>query len=390
MKLLKDIWDIFVIEVRRVLHDKGVVLIFFIATIIYPLIFGAIYKNEMVRNVPVAVVDESRSEASQRFIHKLDATPEMNVMYHCSNMAEARRLMQQRRINGIVLFPRDYSYRLARKETARVCLFCDMSSFLYYRSVLSGASSVLVDEMEQVQLERYALAGITGEGADDLVQPIPYDDVKLYSPAGGFTSFLVPALLVLVIHQTLFLGIGILFGTTREDRQTMRVIPPHLRNEGRPRVVMGRALAYMCLYLPVVAVDLVLMPRLFGLPHIGSLGTLSLFLLPFMLATTFFCMTVCSYVRERDTGIVTCIFFSVVLLFLSGAVWPACNMPSFWRCFSYLFPSTHGIQGYIRINTMGATLEQVKFEYLMLWLQTALYFATSCLCLRIAKKFKIG
>ena len=130
MKLLKDLWDIFVIEVRRVLHDKGVVLIFFIATLIYPLIFGAIYKNEMVRNVPVAVVDESRSEASQRFIHKLDATPEMNVMYPCSTMAEARRLMQQRCINGIVLFPRDYSYRLARKETARVCLFCDMSSFL--------------------------------------------------------------------------------------------------------------------------------------------------------------------------------------------------------------------------------------------------------------------
>jgi ABC-2 type transport system permease protein len=95
-------------------------------------------------------------------------------------------------------------------------------------------------------------------------------------------------------------------------------------------------------------------------------------------------------VRERDTGIVTCIFFSVVLLFLSGAVWPACNMPRFWRIFSYLFPSTHGIQGYIRINTMGATLQQVKFEYLMLWLQTALYFATSCLCLRAAKKLRIG
>ena len=390
MKLLKDLWDIYVIEVRRVLHDKGVILIFFIATILYPLIFGVIYKNELVRNVPVAVVDESRCSASKRFIHKLDATPELNVMYHCSNMEEARHLMKQRRINGIVLFPHDYGRRLAQKETARVCLFCDMSSFLYYRSVLSGASGVLLDEMEQVQLERYSLAGITGEGANNLVEPIPYDDVKLYSPAGGFKSFLVPALLVLVIHQTLFLGIGILFGTTREDHRTMRVIPPHLRLEGRPRVVMGRALAYLCLYLPVVVCDLVLMPRLFGLPHIGRLGDLCLFLLPFMLATVFFCMTVNSFVRERDTGIVTCIFFSVVLLFLSGAVWPACNMPPFWRSFSYLFPSTHGIQGYIRINTMGATLSQVRFEYLMLWLQTAFYFATSCLCLRVAKKYKIG
>ncbi len=390
MKLIKDIWDVYIIELRRVLQDKGVILIFFIATLIYPLIFGAIYKNELVRNLPVAVVDESRSDASRRFIHKLDATPELCVDYHCPSMAEARRLMQQRSINGIVLFPKDYDERLARKETARVCLFCDMSSFLYYRGVLSAANTVLLDELQDIELQRYSLAGITGEGADELVKPIPYDDVKLYSPAGGFTSFLVPALLVLVIHQTLFLGIGILFGTTREDRRTLRVVPAHLRSEGRPRVVVGRALAYLLLYVPVVAVDLVLMPRLFDLPHIGRLTDLCLFLLPFMLATIFFCMTAGSFVRERDTGIVTCIFFSIVLLFLSGAIWPQGNMPAFWRTVSFLFPSTHGIQGFIRINTMGATLAQVRFEYLMLWLQTALYFVTSCLCLRFAKEYRIG
>jgi len=389
MNVLKDIWDVYVIELRRVLRDKGVMLIFFIATLIYPLIFGAIYKNELVRNLPVAVVDESRSDASRRFIHKLDATPELRVDYHCCNMEEARHLMEQRNINGIFLFPRDYDQRLSRRETARVCLFCDMSSFLYYRGVLSAASNVLLDELQQIELQRYSLVGITGESADELIKPIPYDDVKLYSPTGGFTSFLVPALLVLIIHQTLFLGIGILFGTAREDRETLRVIPPRLRRDGRPRVVIGRALAYLLLYVPVVAIDLVLIPRLFDLPHIGRLTDLCLFLLPFMLATIFFCMTVCSFVRERDTGIVTCIFFSVILLFLSGAIWPACNMPPFWRTLSYLFPSTHGIQGFIRINTMGSTLAGVKFEYLMLWLQTALYFVTSCFCLRFAKQFRL-
>jgi len=390
MKVLKDIWDVYVIELRRVLEDKGVILIFFIATLIYPLIFGAIYKNELVRNLPVAVVDESRSDDSRRFIHKLDATPEMCVNYHCNNMEQARRLMQQRRINGIVLFPKDYGERLARRETARVCLFCDMSSFLYYRGVLSAASAVLLDELQEVELRRYGLVGITGESADELIKPIPYDDVKLYSPAGGFTSFLVPALLVLVVHQTLFLGIGILFGTTREDRRTLRVIPPHLRNEGRPRVVLGRAMAYLLLYIPVVAVVLVLVPRWFGLPHIGRLTDLCLFLLPFLLATIFFCMTAGSFVRERDTGIVSCIFFSVVLLFLSGAIWPACSMPRFWRVVAQLFPSTHGIQGFIRIGTMGATLAEVRMEYVLLWVQTALYFVTSCLCLRFAKVFRTG
>lgn len=379
---LKDIADICTTELRRIWNDKGVTLIFLIATLLYPLIFGAVYKNEMVRNVPIAVVDESQGYYGKRFIHKIDATPEINISYKCNSMEEAKQLMKARKINGILLIPRDYERMIAGKETARICLFCDMSSFLYYRSVLTGASGVLVDEMQEIQLERYALAGITGESADELVQALPYEDVKLYSPGGGFKSFLVPALLVLVIHQTLFLGISILFGTSREEKRTRLDASAHLRDKWSGKVVIGRATALLLIYIPLVAIDLVLVPMIFGLPHIGRLGDLCLFILPFLLATIFFCMTVCSFVRERDSGIVTCIFFSVPLLFMSGAVWPPCGMPSFWKYFSYIFPSTHGIQGFIRINTMGATLPQVRFEYLMLWLQVLVYFITSCVCIK--------
>ena len=98
-------------------------------------------------------------------------------------------------------------------------------------------------------------------------------------------------------------------------------------------------------------------------------------------------MTVGSFVRQRDTGILVCIFFSVVLLFLSGVVWPRSNMPLFWKYFSYLFPSTHGIQGFVRINSMGAHLKQVQFEYQMLWVQAGIYFLTTCLLYRV-KFFK--
>lgn len=374
---LKDIFDVFVIELRRIAADKGVILIFFIATLLYPLIFGAIYKKECVRNVPVAVVDESRSDASRRFARKLDATPELDVRYRPASMAEAEQLMQQRRINGIVYFPKDYGTNLADRRQAHVALFCDMSSFLYYRSVFSGASAVLLDEMEFVQTERYAAQGVTGEAVEEQLSPIPFDDVKLYTPSAGFESFLVPGLLVLVIHQTLFLGIGILSGTTREDRKTLEMIPRRLRHKSIYRVTLGRALTYLLIYLPVVAVVLFTIPKLFGLPHIGQTGELILFLLPFMLATIFFCMTAAAFIHHRDSGILCFFFLSIILVFLSGIVWPQSNMPDFWRHFSYLFPSTHGMQGFVRINSMGATLKDVSFEYHMLWILTGAYFITT-------------
>ena len=374
---LKDVYDVFVIELRRIAADKGVILIFFIATLLYPLIFAAIYKEECVRNLPVAVVDDSRSDDSRRFASKLDATPEVDVCYEPNTMSEAQHLMEQRKINGIVYFPPEYARRLASGEQANLSLYCDMSSFLYYRSVYSAASATLLDEMETLQRRSYSSKGVAGIDASIKIEPIPFDDVKLFTPSAGFESFLVPALLVMVIHQSLFLGIGILMGTTVEDRRTLAMIPRRLRHKSIYRVSIGRALAYIIIYIPVVAVVLFLFPKLFGLPHIGSVGEELLFLLPFMLATIFFCMTVGSFIHHRDSGILTLFFFSLILVFLSGIVWPQDAMPDFWRHFSYLFPSTHGVQGYVRMGSMGAELRDVRFEYRMLWALAGFYFITT-------------
>ncbi|MBR1793194.1 MAG: ABC transporter permease [Bacteroidales bacterium] len=376
--IVKDIWDVAALELDRIFHDGGVVLLFCVATLIYPWIFSYAYQNECIRNLPMAVVDDSHSVESRRFASKLDATPEVNICYKCNTIEEAHRLMQQRAINAIVYFPKDYGTRVVTGETARACLFCDMSSFLYYRSVFTAANAVLVDEMQFIEADRYSRAGLSGESRAQLVQPIQVDDVKLYLPNGGFTSFLVPALLVLVLHQTLFLGMCVLYGTTREKRLIVRSVPARLRHQGiLYRVTVGRALAYLIIYLPMTAINLLLLPRIFNLPHIGNPMSIVVFVIPFLLAAIFFSMTICSFVRNRDAGIVVCIFFSVILLFLSGAIWPQSNMPRFWLYFSYLFPSTFGIQGFIRINSMAATLSQVKFEYLMLWLQAVVYFFTA-------------
>lgn len=385
MKLLNSIKQYFIdlvevcgIELRRIFGNVGVVLVFFVAGLGYPLIFNLIYQKENLENVPIAVVDEARCDASRRFIHKVDATPELAVCYECNSIAEAKHLMEQRKVNGIIHFPSDYGKRLASMQQATISLFCDMSSFLYYKNLFMGSNFAMLDEMKQIQFERYGLMGITGEQANELVTPIDYDDVKQFVPGGGFTSFLIPALLIMVIHQTIFFGVGMLGGNAREDGTAVSIIPERLRRRRYDRVVLGRALAYLLIYIVLVAIDLFLIPVMFNLPHIGHLSDLVLFFLPFLLAAIFFAITCSVFVQTRESGIVSLVFFSIVLLFLSGFAWPHCSMPDFWRYFSYLFPSTHAVQGFIRINTMGANLQEVRFEYIMLWLQTVVYFLTAC------------
>ena len=48
-------------------------------------------------------------------------------------------------------------------------------------------------------------------------------------------------------------------------------------------------------------------------------------------------------------------------------------MPLVWRFMSYMVPSTWGIEGFVQINTMGATLAQASRAYIALWLLTMVY-----------------
>lgn len=380
IKYLHDIWTVLSIEVRRVFSDSMVLVIFFLAPIIYPLLFSFIYSNENVENLPIAVVDEAVCAESKRFIHKLDATPELEVAYRCHSMEEAQRLFKNHQVRSIFYFPKDFSTRLAALETARVVVFGDMSSFYYYKAALTGGNSVLIDEMHTIEMERYEASGLGSEEATIQMQPVVLENTTLFNPSGGYGSFFLPGLLILVIHQTLFLGICILCGDANENRRALSYIPAHLRTRSIYRVFIGRSLCYILIYIPLTLLDLWFIPRWFHLPQLGNLYNILMFLLPFILAVIFFAMTVGHLlVRQKISPMLCFVFFSVILYFLTGMVWPQASMPRFWLYFSYLFPSTPGVQGYVKLSSMGASMSSVNHEYLILWLQAGIYFITSCL-----------
>jgi len=234
-----------------------------------------------------------------------------------------------------------------------------------------------LDLSKHIQVERLNAAGVTGESAEIIASPIPYDDVTLYNGGMGFASFLMPVLLILFLHQTLFFGIGMLAGTAREENRFHLLVNQSNPHVGIYRIVFGKSLCYFLLYLFISFYTLGVIPRLYNLPHIGNPMDILTLMVPFLFATIFFSMTVSVFVRNRETGMVLFLFFSLILIFLSGISWPQANIHGFWRAFSWIFPATHGIQAYVKINTMGATIREASFEYISLWIQTGVYFLTA-------------
>ena len=367
-------------ELKNVFKDSGVMIFFFLVPFIYPLLYAFIYNNEVVHNAKMVVVDQSDSYLSREYIRKVDATADVKVVAVCSDMEEAKRMMDAKEAYGILYFPSEFSKNIHKGKQATVSLYCDMSALLFYKAFLLATTEVSLEIGKELRAQNNPSSTIEQEKIT--INPIPYESVALFNSQNGFASFLVPAILILVIQQTLILGIGMLGGTAREKNRFHSLVPVSRHFNGTLRIVFGKSLTYILLYIVVCIWALGVVPKLFSLPQVGEPWTVMLFVLPYLFAAIFLSMTLSGFMTSRESPMLVFVFTSVILLFISGVSWPKEAIPPFWKAIGYLFPSTPGIQGFIRINTAGASLNEVAHEYRTLWIQAGIYFITACIIYR--------
>ena len=367
-------------ELKNVFKDSGVMIFFFLVPFSYPLLYAFIYNNEVVHNAKMVVVDQSDSYLSREYIRKVDATADVKVVAVCSDMEEAKRMMDAKEAYGILYFPSEFSKNIHKGKQATVSLYCDMSALLFYKAFLLATTEVSLEIGKELRAQNNPSSTIEQEKIT--INPIPYESVALFNSQNGFASFLVPAILILVIQQTLILGIGMLGGTAREKNRFHSLVPVSRHFNGTLRIVFGKSLTYILLYIVVCIWALGVVPKLFSLPQVGEPWTVMLFVLPYLFASIFLSMTLSGFMTSRESPMLVFVFTSVILLFISGVSWPKEAIPPFWKAIGYLFPSTPGIQGFIRINTAGASLNEVAHEYRTLWIQAGIYFITACIIYR--------
>lgn len=376
-----DIYHVWVNELKVVFKDSAVILIFFIVPLLYPLLYGFIYNNEVAHDVRMIAVDDSHSSLGREFIRKVDATADVDIIGVASNLEEAREAVRRKEAYGIIYIPSDFSKKINRVEQTEVMVFSDMSSLLYYKSFLISVTEVSLDMGAAIRVREVGSSSREQDRAT--MQAVDYEWVPFYNTQNGFASFLVPAILIVIIHQTLLLGIGTIVGT-HNDKKRFKVasVSTEGRHIGSFVLTIGKALCYSSLYFFLSVWILRIVPYIFRLPQIGDPFTIIAFLIPFLLATTFFTMTLSYFVSQREFAMLLFVFTSPLFVFMSGISWPWTAIPEPLQAVAYIFPSTPGIHAFVKINTMGATLADIRFEYIMLWVQTAVYWVTATLMYR--------
>lgn len=368
-------------ELRNIRHDGGALLILVGAMLIYPLAYSIAYKNEVVRELKTTIVDLDRSPASRQLARMLDATEQISITHEANSMDEARKNFFNGTSDGIIVIPADFEKNILSGKQTNVAVFADGSYFLIYRQMISGSVSAVGTFSAGVEVKKLMLEGKSYEQAMQMRDPLQADMHFWFNPDSGYGSFVMPGIIIVILQQTLLIGIGLVGGTAKETDRDHFMVPVALKRGGVLPVVFGKTLAYLTIYAVNCIFTMIWIHSWFNYPDRGSYLTVLMLTLPFLLSVIFMGITFSVLFKRRESSIMFMVFLSPIVVFLSGISWPASSIPSLVYGLAHIFPSTIMIPAYLRVRDSGVGLHDVRYEYFGMLLQIVFYFITAVIAL---------
>ncbi|HEU4357463.1 MAG TPA: ABC transporter permease [Xanthobacteraceae bacterium] len=365
----------FVAEWRRLLAIRGAFLLLVLGPLVYGIYYPQPYLNQILRKVPIAVVDNDLSELSRNIIQTLDASGAVSVVAQSETLAEARAALDRGEAFAVVGIPPGTERDVLKGTTVHVPIFADATYLFIFRSMANGiavAINTLSSELAargartDGSLVKSALA--SASPAEILLQPI-------FNPVGGYASYIVPAAFVLILQQMMLIG-----------ESMLTVVALTQPGGGAFATVLGRGVAHLTIYLPALALYFIVLPRFYGFSTLGH--PLQLFALAsvFVLATSFMAQAVGAWFKHPETPTLIFLGTSLPQLFLTGFSWPREAIPKPVLAVGYIFPSDLAIDGIVRIDQLGASLWEVAHDWRGLWALAVVYFALAVISAVFVKR----
>jgi ABC-2 type transport system permease protein len=362
----RGIGGAFAAEWRRVLALRGAFILLVLAPIVYGFYYPQPYLNQILRKIPIAVVDNDLSELSRRIVEAVDASGAVSVAVRAATLVDARAALDRGEAFAIVGIPPGTERDVLKGTTVHIPIYADATYMFIFRTTGSGiavAINTLSSELAaggartDGSLVKATLA--SSSPAEILMQPI-------FNPVGGYASYIVPAAFVLILQQMLLIGASLL-----------TVVALAQGTGGAFATVLGRGVAHLTIFLPALALYFIVLPRFYGFSTLGQ--PLQLFALAsvFTLATSFMGQAAGAWFKHPETPTLIFLGTSLPQLFLTGFSWPREAIPEQVRSVGYIFPSYFAIDGLVRIDQLGASLWEVARDWRGLWILAAVYFVVA-------------
>lgn len=366
------IFDLILKELRVILTSFSIMTVIIAGNIIYAFFYPSPYLNDVLLKQKVAVVDEDKSTSSRNLIFNANASPKVQIVSNTS-MQEAKQMLSNNQIYGILYIPKDFEKNAIKATLPKVYYMANNSYFLIYSNVIEGLNNAT----NALDFKTTQKLFMSESSIKDMLK-INFN--ALYNPSLGYLNYILAVILIFILHQTMLISCGILCGT--QLQQYAQGKRDYFSSSNPMLLIFARISAFIVIYFPLFLFYFGFVYEFYNLNTLAKNLELILFGIMFIVAASSFGIFLGFSFSRREYTPQIVLVMSMPLLFGLGVIWPNEMIPSYIKFFMDFIPITASVDGFLKLNQLGADFSDIWGEFVHLFLLSCAYALASYLILR--------
>ena len=359
MKFLTAIKELFVRELKIIFNDHSILLTILGAPILYFFFLGTIYLNKDANQIPIAIVDLDHSELSRTMIRFIQAEQKVVIIDMPADYLGGVESLYKMESAGFLYIPKGTEKSVKKGEQATLKLFLNNTRFLPSNGLNAAVQGVILTIDAGIRIKYFMVEGNHPDHAMELALPLNVDLRPIYNPTNNYGDFLLPGLFLLIIQQTLLIGLG---ESMAEEKYEKKFFEKYSLTQ----MLFGKSAFYVFLYSTYFMFFYSVLIPFFNLDMVGKYSVIIPFTALFLATIILYTLFVSSFFKKPQDYMEIMAFTSYPIFLVTGFSWPINEMPIFMQWVSYLNPASAFFNGTQRIIVMDAEFHHIIPEFTQL------------------------
>ncbi|MFT6924710.1 MAG: ABC-2 type transport system permease protein [Psychromonas sp.] len=353
-------------ELNALFRNPVITLTVFGGVFFYSFLYPLPYAQQTPREQAITVVNLDGSLASHQLERMVDATPQIKIINRAHSIIEAKEQFLHSTVRGILVIPEHFYRDLLLGKSPTLSYSGDASYFLVYGTITEGLAKAGGTLAAKAKITRLLADGVPLALAKEQYSQVKLNMKPTFNPTLGYINYVVPAVFVLILQQTLIMGIGLLGGSEKTKSGYWNKQPTF-------KILAIRTLIFVAIYYLMALYYFGFSFEFYGINKLASPIILLALLAPFLLSSAFIGIFLGSVLPRKELVTLVVLISSMPLIFSAGFIWPLESLPLAMVYLSNLFPCTPAIQSFLAVNQMGADFSQIIAQWQLLWLQVIIW-----------------
>lgn len=379
---MKEFIQLLKIEFRRIFSNGVLMAIFFGAPIGYGILFGYVYQQAKVKDLPIVIIDQDRTPTTDKMI---DAFEDNEGLYVVDVRLEAGNLIEEmptEQYAAVITLPSEFEKLVFQKKHPEIRVDLNMANIVNANTASNHINTVLMTLNAGMEIQGLEKQGMHPDQAKIAYESFKINFNKLYNSTGNYVTFMLPGILAAIMQQVIFLAMALAFSRDFEDGYFAGLIKNHKSSlylillKATPFLIM---LPFMWLIVASFFPYFRITADIFNFPMLVLTVLLTL---ACIFVGMLFSIMIPSQLKATELLMV----ISTPAFILSGFTWPTAAIPGLITSVAQFIPVTQFLSGFRKIAFYGGNLSSISHEISILLLIVVVAFLAMVILLR----FKIN